>query len=145
MTTEPAIYLFVYGTLRRTCSTGAHKIYLNDAEFIGDAKLQATLFCVSYYPAIVLSDEDTWVIGEVYRLTGDKQLQALDEYEECAPPTNNNHEYKRELTQVQLANGESLMAWTYIYNRSTKELTQITSGDFLQHPPLNAINTSINY
>lgn len=134
--TEPAIYLFVYGTLRRTCSTGAHKTYLNGATFIGDAKLHAKLFRVSYYPAIVLSNEGTWVIGEVYRLTGDAQLQALDKYEECAPPINNQQEYKRELVQVQLADGE-LMAWTYIYNRPTEGLTQIISGDFLQETCLS--------
>lgn len=130
--TKPAIYLFVYGTLRRTCSTGAHKTYLEGATFIGDAKIQAKLFRVSYYPAIVLSKADEWVIGEVYRLIDEAQLHALDAYEECASPINDHQEYRREQAQIELANGERLMAWVYIYNRPTQGLTQIISGDFLQ-------------
>lgn len=139
--TKPAIYLFVYGTLRRTCSTGAHKTYLHGATFISDAKLQAKLFRVSYYPAIVLSKADEWVIGEVYSLIGEAQLHTLDIYEECAPPISDHQEYRREQVQIQLANGEQLVAWAYLYNRPTEELTKITSGDFL-HP--DNINMSID-
>ncbi len=129
--TATAIYLFVYGTLRRTCSTGAHNTYLNGAQFISDAKIQARLFRVSYYPAIVLSTQDEWVVGEVYRLTNDAQLQALDDYEECAVPARSGQEYRRELTQVTLSNSETLLAWVYIFNRPTDHLFHIQSGDFL--------------
>ncbi len=129
--TATAIYLFVYGTLRRTCSTGAHNTYLNGAQFIDDAKIQARLYRVSYYPAIVLSTKEEWVTGEVYRLTDATQLQALDDYEECALPTQAAQEYRRELTQVTLSNGETLAAWVYIFNRPTDHLFHIQSGDFL--------------
>jgi len=127
-----AIYLFVYGTLRRTCTTGAHNTYLQGATFIGDAKIQATLFRVSYYPAIVLSTNNEWVIGEVYCLKDDAQLHALDIYEECAPPINEYHEYRREPALVELTTGQTITAWVYVYNRSTDGLPRITSGDFLQ-------------
>lgn len=129
--TEPAIYLFVYGTLRRTCATGAHNTYLSGATFIDDAKIQARLFRVSYYPAIVLSTQDEWVGGEVYRLTNEAQLQALDDYEECAVPARSGQEYRRELTQVTLNSGAVVSTWAYIFNRSTDNLFHIASGDFL--------------
>lgn len=128
---EAAIYVFVYGTLRRTCSTGAHKTYLQGATFIGDARIQAKLFRVSYYPAIILSNEDEWVNGEVYRLVDEAQLHALDDYEECSLPANNEQEYRREQIRVKLTNGEQLNAWAYIYNRSTENLTLIAQGNFL--------------
>ena len=129
--TEPAIFLFVYGTLRRTCATGAHNTYLSGATFINDAKIQARLFRVSYYPAIALSTQDEWVVGEVYRLTNEAQLQTLDDYEECAVPARSGQEYRRELTQVTLSNGETLLAWVYVFNRPTDHLFHIQSGDFL--------------
>jgi gamma-glutamylcyclotransferase (GGCT)/AIG2-like uncharacterized protein YtfP len=124
--------LFVYGTLRRTCNSKAHQTYLADAEFVADAKLQAKLFRISYYPAIVLTCEDSWVQGEVYKLSSEAQLDALDVYEECTVPPMDGQEYIRIAADAVLATGELIRAWTYVYNRPTETLELIASGDFLQ-------------
>lgn len=128
---DKTIYLFAYGTLRRNCTTEAYQTYLLNTEFIDEAQIRATLFLVSYYPAIILTEENSWVRGEVYRLVDEQQLHTLDDYEGCTQ-AHSNPEYRRELVEVELTNGTTLLAWTYIYNQETTHLPLIESGDFLQ-------------
>lgn len=123
--------IFVYGTLRAACTTGAHQTYLADASFIGNAKLNGKLFKVSYYPALVLDDAGDWVIGEVYQLASAEQLAALDVYEECSYPALPGQEYQRQRVQVQMDQGDLLEVWVYSYQRITDRLEFISSGDFL--------------
>ena len=124
-------YIFVYGTLRRACSTGAHHIYLAGAEFIDDAKVRGNLYRVSYYPALVLDDSAGHVIGEVYRLISSDQLLRLDAYEECTYPSQPDQEYQRKKVAVITASGKSLKAWIYSYQHPIAGLEIIANGDFL--------------
>lgn len=123
--------LFVYGTLRRACTTGAHNTYLADAEFITHANINGKLFRVSYYPALVLDASADWVVGEVYQLVSAAQLERLDTYEECTYPALPEQEYQRLQVKVQTEAGEHLLAWVYAYQRSSEHLEFIASGDFL--------------
>lgn len=124
-------YIFVYGTLRRACTTGAHQAYLAKAEFIGNAKVRGHLYRVSYYPALVLDDSAGWVLGEVYRLASPEQLQLLDAYEECTYPSQPEQEYQRKKIAVITDAELSLLAWIYAYQHPIAGLEKITSGDFL--------------
>lgn len=123
--------IFVYGTLRRTCTSGAHQRFLSDAEFLGDAFVSGRLYKVSYYPALVLDTSASRVKGEVYRLVDSDQLDALDHYEECPTPAGAHQEYRRELASVQLSSGQTLNTWIYVYQRPVNEHMLIASGDFL--------------
>ena len=124
-------FIFVYGTLRRACSTGAHATYLTGARFIDRAKIRGKLFRVSYYPALVLDETADWVIGEVYQLASAQQLERLDAYEECTYPALPEQEYQRLTVQVQTGAGDSLSVWVYAYQRTVNGLALIASGDFL--------------
>jgi gamma-glutamylcyclotransferase (GGCT)/AIG2-like uncharacterized protein YtfP len=124
-------YIFVYGTLRRTCTTGAHRTYLAAAKFIDNAKVKGTLYRVSYYPAVVLDESAGWVVGEVYQLTSSAQLQQLDTYEECTYPSLPDQEYQRTQVDVITSSGRLLSAWIYSYQHAIKNLELIASGDFL--------------
>lgn len=124
-------YIFVYGTLRRACPTGAHRTYLANTEFIGSAKVRGNLYRVSYYPALVLDESAGWVLGEVYRLISPEQLQQLDRYEECTYPSQPEQEYQRRKIDVATDKGESYSVWIYSYQRVVSNLEIITSGDFL--------------
>lgn len=124
-------YVFVYGTLRGACETGAHKQYLNRADFISPAKIRGQLFMVDYYPGLVLSETENWAIGEIYLLEDEAQLHDLDVYEGCAKKSPQPHEYERRLTQVVLTSGEQMAAWVYVYKQATHDLPVINSGDFL--------------
>lgn len=126
--------LFVYGTLRRACASGAHQQYLAGAEFIAHAQVRGKLYQVSYYPALVLECDaatSTWVTGEIYRLTGAAQLRALDAYEECAYPAHPEQEYQRITCTATTDTGALLRAWVYAYQRPITQLPLIASGDFL--------------
>jgi gamma-glutamylcyclotransferase (GGCT)/AIG2-like uncharacterized protein YtfP len=124
-------YLFVYGTLRKECETGAHKEYLRSADFVSPAKIRGQLFMVDYYPGLVLSETEHWAMGEIYLLADDNQLHDLDVYEGCAKKSPKPHEYERRMTQVVLTSGEALNAWVYVYKQDTQNLPLINSGDFL--------------
>jgi gamma-glutamylcyclotransferase (GGCT)/AIG2-like uncharacterized protein YtfP len=125
-------YLFVYGTLRNGCKTGAHQTYLRGADFISTAKVRGQLFMVDYYPGLVLSETEHWALGEVYLLENNTQLHDLDVYEGCAKKSPQPHEYERLRTHVTLSSGEQLAAWVYIYQQTTENLKAIDSGDFLK-------------
>lgn len=124
-------YVFVYGTLRSACETGAHKEYLRGADFISPAKVRGKLYMVDYYPGLVLSETEHWAIGEMYVLENEAQLHDLDVYEGCAKKSPQPHEYERRLAQVILSSGEPVNAWAYIYKKDTSNLEAIESGDFL--------------
>lgn len=124
--------IFVYGTLRRKSTSGAHQHFLHNAEFIGEALLRAKLYRVSYYPAITLTDEPAFVVGEVYALRDEQDLHGLDDYEECTAPWHDGQEYRRERVSVTMQDDQRrLSVWTYVYNRPTAGLEHIVSGDFL--------------
>ncbi|MEN0039433.1 MAG: gamma-glutamylcyclotransferase family protein [Cellvibrio sp.] len=124
-------FIFVYGTLRRACPTGAHDKYLAGARFVARAKIKGTLFKVSYYPALVIDDTAAWVIGEVYQLVSNAQLAALDAYEECSYPAQPGQEYQRQKVSVLTGAGEELSVWVYAYQHPIAHLEVIASGDFL--------------
>lgn len=124
-------YVFVYGTLRSACETGAYRQYLSGADFISPAKIRGQLFMVDYYPGLVLSETEHWALGEIYLLEDETQLHNLDVYEGCAKKSPQPHEYERHMTQVILTNGEQMTAWVYVYQQETHGLPIIRSGDFL--------------
>lgn len=127
----PTDYIFVYGTLRRACTTGAHQTYLAGAEFSDTAKINGKLYRVSYYPALVLDNSADWVLGEVYRLTSAEQLIRLDAYEECTYPSLPDQEYQRKKIDILTDSGKMLSVWIYSYQHAVEGLELITTGDFL--------------
>jgi gamma-glutamylcyclotransferase (GGCT)/AIG2-like uncharacterized protein YtfP len=131
-------YLFVYGTLRQNANHPMHQLLAQYSCFVAMASYQARLYQVSYYPAAVPSNNSAdQVVGELYQLTQPELLlPALDNYEECSPHFTQPQEYRREQQNITPDNGDSVVAWVYVYNRSTDGLALIQSGDFL-----NAGNT----
>lgn len=133
------LMLFVYGTLRRDCPSGAHDHYLQGATLIAAAKTRGHLFLIDYYPGFYpasesqnSAQENIWVQGEVYRLKDEAQLQQLDHYEGCASDSPAPQEYTRRSIDVTLATGDTLKVWTYIYPGDSSAFATIASGDFLQ-------------
>jgi len=122
-------YLFVYGTLRKNANSRAKWLLMNNAEYLGEGKINAKLYRVSWYPAAVACkehDETTFVIGDVFRLNNPHEsLKMLDDYEDVPVL------YERTLVTVQMNNGMCLDAWVYLYKQSVQHLSEIKSGDFL--------------
>ena len=124
-------HLFVYGTLMRGFDNPMTKLLSRNAEFCGEARCQARLYLVTYYPGLVLSDDVSDIVsGEIYRLhTPEASFAILDDYEGCALP---QPRYLRQLLPVTRQDGSVVEAWTYIYNRPVTQLKRIDSGRFVE-------------
>ncbi len=122
-------YLFVYGTLRKYANSQAKRLLTDNAQYLGEGKIKAKLYRVSWYPAAVAlnkKDEPAFVIGDVFRLNPSHEtLKMLDEYEEVPVL------YERTIVKVQMNSGAHLDAWVYLYKQSVQHLSEIKSGDFL--------------
>ena len=141
-------YLFVYGTLRGGVGHPMHKLLSAGADAAGSATYAGRLFDLGRYPGAVPGPHSAgadygWrVIGEVYRLRDPATvLEALDEYEGCAPSSPQPHEYQRVLQPVRLAGNpedkggspehRAVQAWVYLYIAPLSGARQIESGDYL--------------
>jgi gamma-glutamylcyclotransferase (GGCT)/AIG2-like uncharacterized protein YtfP len=116
-------FLFVYGTLRSEFQNPHGERLRSEAELIGPATVNGTIFRVSHYPGFRPTPEGA-VKGELYRL-GDPValLHALDAYE--------GSEYIRIQVPVRTGIAETdALAWIYQYKYQPAPDTQIQSGDF---------------
>jgi len=105
-----------------------------NADFLGYARCRGRLYLVKHYPGLVLSDDaaDT-VYGEVYRLhQPEALLREFDMYEACGEGFAEPTQYVRQMLPVTLEQGETVDAWTYIYNWPVAHLTRIASGRFME-------------
>tara|TARA_R110002020_G_scaffold121916_3_gene277037 strand:+ start:30266 stop:30703 length:438 start_codon:yes stop_codon:yes gene_type:complete len=120
---------FVYGTLR----TDLNRVSIDtDVSVIGSASMQnSKMYDAGAYPAVTESDNpNDRVHGQVisYEHLDDAdwelRLRMLDLYEGVP------NLYQRELVTVDLDDGQSVIVWTYIYNRPTDSLNPIDGGDW---------------
>jgi gamma-glutamylcyclotransferase (GGCT)/AIG2-like uncharacterized protein YtfP len=125
--------LFVYGTLMRGYVHPMARLLSANAEYLGEATCRGRLYMVKHYPGLVLSDDaGETVHGELYRLReAEAMLREFDMYEACGEGFPEPTQYIRRMLPVTLEGGETLEAWTYIYNWPVSELKRIGSGRFL--------------
>jgi gamma-glutamylcyclotransferase (GGCT)/AIG2-like uncharacterized protein YtfP len=131
MIDEFSLLLFVYGSLRRGCSTGAHHRYLDSATWVASGRVRGKLYRVDTYPGLIPDGGEHWVAGEIYQLSDWQALVRLDDYEGCGDHHPEPREYRREKVLVELSSGASLETWGYYYNWQIDEGLLIRSGDFL--------------
>lgn len=126
------MYLFVYGTLRKTPSPraiSAHSKFLSDAIFCGIASVKGYLYSLGHYPGLLLDDDSpTSVKGEIYQIS-EKTLATLDEYEEI-DPTKTNNEYHRIKKIITDGEGENFSVWIYAIARKPEGKELIESCDW---------------
>jgi pyruvate carboxylase len=127
-----AQYLFVYGTLRSDCGAAFGEVMRSQFQLVGRATTQGRLYNLGHYPGMILSASAADIVtGELYRLTGSAEAMAiLDRYEESAMSPDSGAEYYRTRRNVLQADGNTLEAWIYIYNRPVDEAGCIPSGDY---------------
>jgi len=89
------------------------------ANYVGEGKIKADMYQVSYYPALVQGE--SWVEGDIYACP-ESVWPVLDEFEET---TGAYPEYARCLTPILREDGQWLEAWVYWYLRSTENLTRL--------------------
>jgi gamma-glutamylcyclotransferase (GGCT)/AIG2-like uncharacterized protein YtfP len=128
-------YIFVYGTLR-DASVNHKAFYLkSNATFVGKGTIQAKLYKVNWYPAMVLSNNEQDVVhGEIYKIKLDyleMVLHELDGYEGIYTSNEESEEYERIETLVSLEDGIKIKCWVYNYKADVSKALRIVSGDYL--------------
>lgn len=127
--------LFVYGTLRKDSPQPMAKLLVENSRFLGTASTQGALYDLGRYPGMVPSNNpDHTTFGELFELTNpQKVLGPLDEYEECSENYPKPTLYERKLCQVRQESGETVDAWSYIYNRNVDGHIFVQDGDYMAH------------
>lgn len=131
--------LFVYGSLRSGFKHPAYEYVSRYFTLIGDAKVKGNLYDMGSYPAAKPTEENNFIIGELYQLKNEKEFnwafEQLDDYEGVHPENNEQSLYIRQKVTVYI-NDETANAWMYWYNATIDDQPLIASGDvidFLQH------------
>jgi len=102
-------YLSVYGTLRNGYDLKLRDRVAKDLEYIGKAKVEASLFDLGKYPGAIKDNTENEVIGDVFLINNpDKVFTVLDRYE--------GDEFDRKIQKVKLRSGKFINAWIYWYN-----------------------------
>ena len=134
---DPEVYqLFVYGSLRSGFHSPAYEYISRYFDLVGEAKVKGELFDLGTYPAAKTSNENKFVIGELYRIRNENEfgwaMGQLDDYEGVHVGFDETQLYQREITEVQLDN-KATSAWIYWYVGDVKDKPVIASGDVLQY------------
>jgi gamma-glutamylcyclotransferase (GGCT)/AIG2-like uncharacterized protein YtfP len=136
MNSSSVYQLFVYGSLRSGFKSPAYEYISRFFSFIGEAKVKGKLFDLGTYPAGVPSNDESFIIGELYTIKYDPEfawaIGQLDDYEGVAVEPDEIQLYKRELVDV-FVNDAKTPAWIYWYVGSVEGKPPIESGDMIQY------------
>jgi gamma-glutamylcyclotransferase (GGCT)/AIG2-like uncharacterized protein YtfP len=138
MSKEPQ-YLFTYGTLMSMVDMDLgrrERVYIREkARFVGRGRFKGRLFDVGACPgAVASSNSRRYVRGELWMLPSraGRLFQILDRYEGCNPGAREPFPYRRSVESVEHEFGWEVLAWVYVWNRTTAELLEIPSGEWRQ-------------
>jgi len=123
-------HLFVYGSLLSAIGHPSGERLRSEARLVGAASMPGRLYRVGWYPGLVEAPEgDSRVHGEVYALADPAaSLAWLDQYESIVPGQEASNEYVRAERAVQLASGQEVTAWVYLYQRDVTGVQLVADG-----------------
>lgn len=128
--------LFVYGSLRSGFRSAAYEYVSRYFDLVGDAKVKGKLYDLGEYPAAKPTDDDLYIIGELYRIKNEKEFSwaigQLDDYEGVQVAFDETPLYRRDIVQVYI-DGNVVPAWIYWYHGEVEGRPLIESGDVLQY------------
>jgi gamma-glutamylcyclotransferase (GGCT)/AIG2-like uncharacterized protein YtfP len=125
-----AEYLFTYGTLQPGHAPAKIASVADRLRLIGPGHIHGTLYDFGYYPGAVLDPSTPRkIFGTVYELPDDPAvLQRLDEYEDCYRGSPEFSQYLRVRHPVELAIGQTIDCWIYVYNRDVRSARIVEDG-----------------
>ena len=126
--------LFVYGTLLKDSNHEMARFLEAHSECLGDGYFCGKLYMVSWYPGAVLSKNTSEKVhGKIFKLhDANAVFEVLDNYEGAGDNQPKPNLYKKALVTSYLEGGIAMKTWIYLYNLSTSNLEQITSGKFFE-------------
>lgn len=112
-------YLFTYGTLRPGRAPAEINAVVAKLRVVGTGRIRGVLYDFGDYPgAVLLATTTAEIEGTIFELPDDAEiLRQLDAYEEFDPGAPEASLFVRELHEVRLDSGGTLMGWIYVYNR----------------------------
>ena len=134
---NPEVYqLFVYGSLSSGFRSPAYEYISRYFDLGGHAKVKGKLYDLGEYPAAKPTNEDKFIIGELYRIRHEKEFSwaigQLDDYEGVNVAFDETTLYRRDLVEVYI-DDKSTSAWIYWYDGDVENKPVIESGDVLQY------------
>lgn len=128
--------LFVYGSLRSGFRSPAYEYISRYFDLVGEAKVKGKLYDLGDYPAAKPTDEDTFIIGELYKIRSENEfawaIGQLDDYEGVDVGFDETQLYRRDIAEVHIRD-TSTKAWIYWYQGDVSGKPVIESGDVLQY------------
>jgi gamma-glutamylcyclotransferase (GGCT)/AIG2-like uncharacterized protein YtfP len=126
-------HLFLYGTLLPERAPAGLREALGRCARVGRGFLRGRLCDLGPYPGLVPDPSAPGrVTGQVFRLPDREDvLTALDAYEGFDPADPAGSLYLRLPHDVELAGGDTLSCWVYVYNRDPGPARLIPGGDYL--------------
>jgi gamma-glutamylcyclotransferase (GGCT)/AIG2-like uncharacterized protein YtfP len=128
--------LFVYGLLRSGFRSPAYEYISRYFTFVANAKVRGELYDLGSYPAGIKSNENRFIIGELYRITNEKEfawaMGQLDDFEGVSVEPDEVQLYKRELAEVHYDDTVT-QAWIYWYNGDVSGKPVVESGDIVEY------------
>lgn len=119
-------YLFVYGTLRNKYTLKLKDKVSKELQYIGRAKVNASLYDLGRYPGAIKENEKSEVVGDVFLFNNpEKVFKVLDDYE--------GENFSRKKEEVNLRGGKLLNAWIYWYNQNPKGKHRLHYKDYLNY------------
>lgn len=134
---SPEVYqVFAYGSLRSGFHSPAYEYISRYFNFLGEGKVKGELFDLGTYPAARPTDQNKFIIGELYRIKNENEfpwaMGQLDDYEGVSVAFDEMLLYRREIAEVHIDN-KITNAWIYWYIGDVKDKPVIESGDVLQY------------
>ena len=134
---NPEVYqLFVYGSLRSGFRSPAYEYISRYFDLVGAGKVKGQLFDLGTYPAAKPTNQNKFIIGELYRIRNEKEftwaMGQVDDYEGVDVGFDETQLYRREITEVYIDN-KITNAWIYWYQGDVSDKPIIESGDVLQY------------
>lgn len=119
-------YLFVYGTLRNNFSLKLKDQVAKDFQYVGKAKVGASLYDLGKYPGAIKENNNNEVIGDVFLIDNpDRTFKILDKYE--------GDKFTRNKNKIRLRSGEFIDAWIYWYNQTPSQKQKIRYKDYFNY------------
>ena len=136
MTLPPILHLFVYGSLRSGFQSPAYEYISRYFTLIGEGRVRGRLHDLGEYPAAKPAEDEAWIVGELYHVINEKELDwalaQLDDYEGVNPDYEEEQQYYRDQALVSFE-GNPVPAWIYWYKGDVSGKPVVPSGDMLQY------------
>lgn len=136
MTLPPIHNLFVYGSLRSGFQSPAYDYISRYFTLVGEGRVRGRLYDLGDYPAAKPAEEEAWIVGELYHVKQENELDwalaQLDDYEGVNPDYEEEQQYYRDQALVSFE-GNQVPAWIYWYRGDVSGKPVVPSGDMLQY------------